>query len=559
MFLSRFFWMGYLSWSVPIMSYALVTGSSYAMVGAISLMDSAGKSAASTGGAAAATGNVNQGNVGMNNYNANKHDAAVTDVTGIAPRVNYDGFNKREASNSGMRKLTDTATGAYAAMQNGSYDPEAAGSNMIDGSINKSNVATQSKAYSQAKSNLQQDGQSLNSSYQTTVGSYNGLSSADKTAVNKDWNLSNKKSVSNAADYAHLSEGQMTDSNGMSLEAYMQTQAGISALGDKGVAGLKLNLEHKFGMSQKQADTFTSKYQADQVQGLNNSLSKSHSTSIGKDSGFKNSVNDSLTATQNYSNAESKVKTAQTQLTAAESVTSQMTAKAMPGFLTQYNKKHGLVGGKGAKSADVHLQNQMGEGNKKALAAYNNYLISHGKTPQALSKIKKEAGGISTKNIKPQVPVNSFNKNKPAAGKLWTPYPMIKTPDKKQRNLDINKNIQNAALLKNKALNYGSLTHKLGLGSEPPAINPNLGQTILGYHPSGNTRLVAKTPGGIKGQEIFGKYGTPEFKYKMPNGQTRVAPISGGKGPGDPETFIGKNGTIHTLEDDHFGSGGGVK
>jgi hypothetical protein len=69
---SQLGWMGYLSWSVPIMSYALVTGSSYAMVGAISSMDSAGKSAASTGGAAAASGNVNIGNTSMGNYGANK-------------------------------------------------------------------------------------------------------------------------------------------------------------------------------------------------------------------------------------------------------------------------------------------------------------------------------------------------------------------------------------------------------------------------------------------------------------------------------------------------------
>ncbi|MHB1680974.1 MAG: conjugal transfer protein TraG N-terminal domain-containing protein [bacterium] len=55
---SQLGWMGYLSWSVPMMAYALVSGSTYAMVGAISSMDSAGKSAAQTGGAAAATGNA---------------------------------------------------------------------------------------------------------------------------------------------------------------------------------------------------------------------------------------------------------------------------------------------------------------------------------------------------------------------------------------------------------------------------------------------------------------------------------------------------------------------
>lgn len=67
---SQLGWMGYLSWGVPMMAYALVTGSTYAMVGAISSMDSAGKSAASAGASAAASGNVNLGNDSMRNYSA---------------------------------------------------------------------------------------------------------------------------------------------------------------------------------------------------------------------------------------------------------------------------------------------------------------------------------------------------------------------------------------------------------------------------------------------------------------------------------------------------------
>ena len=63
-------WMGYLSWGVPIVAYALVTGSTYAMVGAISSMDAAGKGAASSAAAQAASGNVNLGNDSMHNYSA---------------------------------------------------------------------------------------------------------------------------------------------------------------------------------------------------------------------------------------------------------------------------------------------------------------------------------------------------------------------------------------------------------------------------------------------------------------------------------------------------------
>jgi hypothetical protein len=568
---SQLGWMGYLSWSVPMMAYALVSGSTYAMVGAISSMDSAGKSAASTGGAAAATGNVNQGNVGMNNYNANKVNAAHQEVTGQMARQKYNqggvtvnhGIKNETVSAPGMDSNT-SYTGAYAKNAGGST-VTAAGSPMIDGSINKANVSTASDNYTQAKSNAQSDQQSLTAANQTMVGSYNGLSSADKTTVNKDWNLSNKKSVSNAADYAHLSKGQMTDSNGVSLAAYMVAQGGISALGDKADAGLKLNLEHKFGMSKEQANSFTSKYQADQTQSLNNSLAKSHSTSIGKDSGFKNSVNDSLTATNTYSAAESKVKSAQSALTAAKSTTSQMTAKALPGFLTKINKQRGLTG-KAAALQDTHIENQMAIGNQKYLKPFNNYLKNKSGIMKMQTKIGKDSGGLITKNISSQAPKNSYNKKLPAAGGDYTPYKMISTPTAKQRNTAINKNIQNASLLKNKALNYGSLTHKLGIGN-PPAVKSNLGKppttksigrTVVGGDISGNTGLVAKTSSGrIRGQVVTNKYGTPEFKYKTSNGQTRVATISGGKGPGNPETFIGKNGTVHTLKDEHFESGGG--
>ena len=445
----------------------------------------------------------------------------------------------------------------------GSSTVKAAGSNMIDGSINRANISSASSNLTSAKSNAKSDQQSVNSSYGQTVASYNGLNSSDKTSVNKDWNLSNKKSVSNAAEFAHLRKGEMTSKNGVSLEAYMKDQAGISALGDKAEAGLILKLQHDFGMSKTQAKSFTTKYQADQVQSLNNSLSKSHSTSIGKDSGFKNSVSDSVTAQNTYSAAESKVKSAQTALTAAKSTTSQMTAKALPGFLTQYNKRHGLTG-RSAAAADVHLENQMGDGNKRNLKSFNDYLNNKSGISKTQKKIGMDSYGIVTKNINPQTPVKAFNKNKPAAGGDYTPYPMIKTPSKSQRNEQINKNIQNAALLKKKALNYGSLMHKLHKLGLPPAINTHLGKaptrksigkSIIGYSGIDNTGLVAKTKSGLQGQIIINKQGYSAFKYKTPQGKIREALISGGKGPGEPETFTGKNGTIHTLKDEHFTSG----
>ncbi len=91
-------WMGYLSCGVPMMAYALVTGSTYAMVGAINSMDTAGKQASAKAAQQAASGDVKLGNDSLNNYRANKANAAVQDVAGVMPRTNYAGFTKTETS-----------------------------------------------------------------------------------------------------------------------------------------------------------------------------------------------------------------------------------------------------------------------------------------------------------------------------------------------------------------------------------------------------------------------------------------------------------------------------
>ena len=62
--------MGYLSWSVPMMAYALVSGSTYAMTGVVGSIDSAAKSGATKGAEVAGTGNLSMGNDSLHNYSA---------------------------------------------------------------------------------------------------------------------------------------------------------------------------------------------------------------------------------------------------------------------------------------------------------------------------------------------------------------------------------------------------------------------------------------------------------------------------------------------------------
>ena len=106
---SQLGWMGYLSWGVPMMAYALVSGSTYAMVGAISSMDSAGKSAAAAGAKTASTGDLSLGNDKLNNYGANSVNA-VRDVSTGTARNRYHS------------KLTDNTNTNLSGSQKKHYD-----------------------------------------------------------------------------------------------------------------------------------------------------------------------------------------------------------------------------------------------------------------------------------------------------------------------------------------------------------------------------------------------------------------------------------------------------
>ena len=101
-------WMGYLSWGVPMMAYALVTGSTYAMVGAISSMDSAGKTASAKAAQQAASGSVNLGNDSLNNYGANKVNAVTDIATGQGLRTYQNGFDKRVTPLGGGRGFAES-------------------------------------------------------------------------------------------------------------------------------------------------------------------------------------------------------------------------------------------------------------------------------------------------------------------------------------------------------------------------------------------------------------------------------------------------------------------
>ena len=151
------------------MAYALVSGSTYAMTGAIGAIDSSAKSGAAAGASMASTGNVSLGNDSLNNYGANKMNSAVQDVSGTMPRVRYDGFVKNESS-PGHRQFTDNVGGATltgVAMNGGNYEAMTV-TGPIGGSSNNSNSSTTSTAYSTAQSHLKTASNSVSNALHLT-------------------------------------------------------------------------------------------------------------------------------------------------------------------------------------------------------------------------------------------------------------------------------------------------------------------------------------------------------------------------------------------------------
>ena len=100
--------MGYLSWGVPMMAYALVTGSTYAMVGAISSMDSAGRGASIAAGAQAASGNAKLGNDSMGNYSAdNKSMHNLSEMDKSTGNTNKNNYSSGNINKNGLSEIVD--------------------------------------------------------------------------------------------------------------------------------------------------------------------------------------------------------------------------------------------------------------------------------------------------------------------------------------------------------------------------------------------------------------------------------------------------------------------
>ena len=118
-------WMGYFSWSVPMVAYMIASGSSYAVTSVVGSMDSAISKNASVKGAEAGMGNMTAGQIRDNNYLANATNVANIQNTGYRARnfTNEHGAETGEQIIDGMKVNTYESGGhEYASVQAGNGD-----------------------------------------------------------------------------------------------------------------------------------------------------------------------------------------------------------------------------------------------------------------------------------------------------------------------------------------------------------------------------------------------------------------------------------------------------
>ncbi|RZV40149.1 MAG: conjugal transfer protein TraG [Candidatus Acidulodesulfobacterium acidiphilum] len=116
-------WMGYFSWSVPMVAYMIASGSSYAVASVVGGMDSAISKNASVKGAEAGLGNMTAGQIKDNIYLANGTNVTNVQNTGYRARnfTNEHGANTGEQIIDGMKVNTYENGGhEYASVQAGS-------------------------------------------------------------------------------------------------------------------------------------------------------------------------------------------------------------------------------------------------------------------------------------------------------------------------------------------------------------------------------------------------------------------------------------------------------
>ena len=348
-------WVGYMSWSIPMLAYALVTGSTYAMVATLSSVDSAGKSSASAGAKVASTGDLSLGNDSLNNYNANKLNSVRDISTGT--KRNYYNTNRSDLGtsntngpvswnsslNGNSSQLTDNASGNVIGMK-GDTATSVSDKN-LSGNITNGVTAGRQEAYSKAKSNERTFGKTWNSTMAHSAQYMNQFGSSLDSGERKQFSADNKKSFMEAVN------GDKSLSASQKQEIIARFQA--SAKGGIGDFGAGFEAIQSSGLSAEKQSSLSSKYTHDLGQTVSNSGSVGFSQKSVNGATLSDTLNATKTASENYSESAKQVKSLSDSISKSKNVSGTVAKNAVLGYINHFNKDRGYTTANGYSQEQI--------------------------------------------------------------------------------------------------------------------------------------------------------------------------------------------------------------
>jgi hypothetical protein len=515
-------WMGYLSWSVPMMAYAIASGSSYAMT---SMVGGLSSGVNTSGSKAISRGDFEGGNVSTDNMNSNKFDVTHTQNTGVAPKVFQNGFSKASSAN-GITDVQNDIPGISSAAQ-----IQGTG----DGTKNNQKLNTSQGFVNGTLTSFQAPNLRANMSKSVTAGYsqnlLNAKSKAETAATNYNSAVSKTSNLSNSVG-SNLSGTKKEHYDTVATTSYdniVDHQAGLTSSQQRELK-TQFSLNIAAGQSPVSAafsatsaviksDTLRSSIDDKFAENMRAQFSKGGSLSYvatgtqGKQ--LINSLNDVITTGKSFQTAVSNVKTAQSNLSFAETHQGTVDQNALLKFMDNFDKEHGLTRDNiNATAAANNAEYKKLLGNSAPLAAF---VSGNPAFTGMQNKINVGAAGIpsvSPAGAKKGV-TGLYNNNQPTYTPLaGTPTPSgvkaeIKIMDKSKKPLDTQHTVSNIKP-ENAALYTAGYVYnfvgtgltdvvRLTQGKGPEAWNPS------GYKPTITeaTHLTAQAITTNKGIEAY--------------------------------------------------------
>ena len=433
-------YIGFLSWSIPMMAYGIASGSSYAMVSAIGGSQSAVSRGADAGSQALAGGNATIGHITDNMYSSNKTDSSITDTTGIHPNQHVSGYKNTYSTPSGPTVTTTNIPGMESDSRikgsgMGTFDDhalqvkESFEGRQVTGfqapnaqaGLTASVLAGFSKNFSQAKSTAKTASTTFSAAVSTAKNLSNSIGSNLTGAKRQEYDAVSTKSFDYAVD--HNSSLTAAEQNELKTAFSLNIAAGENPL----TAG--------FNASEAviKSDTIRSSVDAKFASAMRANFSDKGSLSFvaqgteGRQ--LTTALNDVITTGKSYQEAVNSVKTAQTQLSFAENNQGFVTENAWISYMNGYNA--GFSGANTAELKEIDMNKY-----RELLtdpSGMENFVAENPAFINNENKINAGAGAIPTVNpaaVKSEIK-GFFNANQPG----YTPLAGTPTPASAQAQI----------------------------------------------------------------------------------------------------------------------------